>query len=231
MRQKPFPLYSRLVVQQPSTWSPSSHILVAGRPTGPISYNYLFYFYIPTCPEALRWVRPAIRHNLPFPEPELRRPSPQQSGSCPQPAPDTMPVERIRRIASRKDSLAPWATATASSRQPAASVGPSNGICVRDACRATPCSDRASSTPTAHAADSPVGQKTTASSKWYCNERQTALPLPVGSAYPPSPHIVSRHRFPLVNILPARRATQWHRDGLTGPVHFCAAIKRRAMSV
>ena len=105
-----FPLCSRLVVQQPSTWSPSSHILVAGRPTGPISYNYLFYFYIPTCPETLRWVRPAMRHSLPFHEFELKRPSPQQSGSRPQPIPDAMPAERIRRLANRKVSLAPWAT-------------------------------------------------------------------------------------------------------------------------
>ena len=29
-----------------------------------------------------------------------------------------------------------------------------------------------------------------------------------------------------MNILPAPHATQWHQDGLTGPVHFGSAIKK-----
>ena len=48
---------------------------------------------------------------------------------------------------------------------------------------------------------------------------------------PPSPHFVFRDRVPMVNILPAPHAIQRHQDGLTGPIHFCAAIKRRSKPV
>ena len=40
-------------------------------------------------------------------------------------------------------------------------------------------------------------QNTAASSKWCCDERQTTLPLPGGSARPPSPRVVPRHKVPL----------------------------------
>ena len=95
-------------------------------------------------------------------------------------APATIPVERVRRIASGKESLVPHIPAAASSRQPTTSAEPSGAIAVRDACRSMPCRDRASSTPVVRCTDRPVGQKTAASSKSYCDERQTALPLPVG---------------------------------------------------
>ena len=112
-------------------------------------------------------------------------------------APATIPAERIRGLFSGKESLVPYTPAAAPSRQPTTSAEPSSTIAVRDACRTMPCRDRASSTPVVRCTDRPVGQKTTASSKLCCNERQTALPLPVGSAYPLSPHIVSRHSVPL----------------------------------
>ena len=97
-------------------------------------------------------------------------------------APATIPAERIRGLFSGKYSLVLYTPAAASSRQPAASVGPSNAISVRDEYQSTPFRDRASLRPVAPAADSPIGQKTAASSKSCCDESQTALSLPGGSA-------------------------------------------------
>ena len=37
------------------------------------------------------------------------------------------------------------------------------------------------------------------------------------------PSIEFHYEYP-----PSHHATQWHRDGLTGPVHFCAAVERRS---
>ena len=56
---------------------------------------------------------------------------------------------------------------------------------------------QASSKLAARAADSPAGPKTGASSRSCCDERQIASRLPDGSARPPSPRVVSRHRVPL----------------------------------
>jgi hypothetical protein len=93
-----------------------------------------------------------------------------------------------------------------------------------------------------HTVGLPVHLDQSDQARWWRNRKMqhlrnrvamNAKPLSHSHRLSPSPslHVISRHRVPLVHILPASHASEKLQDGLTGPVHFCAAIKRRSKPV